>query len=71
MNPTKHQLIDYMTLEAESCRDQETGEISPTKLAEITSSKFSHDEWLDDETNQIWEIAIKVVEFLDSRKESL
>jgi hypothetical protein len=69
MNPTKQQLIDYMTLEAESCRDQETGEISPTKLAENTSSKFGREEWLNDETNQIWEIAIKVVDFLDYRKE--
>lgn len=34
-------------------------DLSFTELAERTAIEMGHDEWLDDETNWIWELALK------------
>ena len=33
------------------------GELNATGLAEAAAWAFDHDEWLDDETHEVWEIA--------------
>lgn len=50
----------FMLSEGESIRDQQTGEVSPTILAELAADHFDHNEWLDDETNDVWDIAVEV-----------
>ena len=40
--------------------DRQTGEVNNTALAEAAADALDHDEWLDDETHQVWDIAIVV-----------
>lgn len=35
--------------------------MNSTQLAESTAWDFNHDEWLDDETHEVWDIAFDVV----------
>ena len=43
-------------------RDEITDEINATKLAEYVAMTLDHDEWLDDETHPLWDIAAYVAE---------
>lgn len=37
--------------------DAQTGEYDATTIAESVAQDLDHDEWLDDETHPVWEIA--------------
>ena len=45
---------------AEEHIDHLTGEINTTGLAEDAAWHFDHDDWLDDETHDVWDAAIEV-----------
>ncbi len=40
-------------------RDPVTGEVNFTELAENTAHALDHDEWLDEETHWIWDLAVE------------
>jgi len=40
--------------------DRRSGEINATLLAENAAHAFDHDEWLDDETHYVWELALEI-----------
>lgn len=37
-------------------------EINCTKLAEDTAHALDHDEWLDDDTHDVWDCAVEISE---------
>lgn len=37
----------------------ERGEVNCTRLAEEAAHYFDHDEWLDDETHWVWDLALE------------
>lgn len=43
------------------------GEVNCTKLAEETAKHLDHDEWLDDCTHWIWDLALEVADEYDER----
>jgi hypothetical protein len=47
--------LDYATF-------SDCGEVNCTKLAENAASYLDHDEWLDDETHWIWDVAVDMAE---------
>jgi len=40
----------------------EGGEVNYTRLAENAAWHFDHDEWLDDETHWVWDVALEAGE---------
>jgi len=40
----------------------EGGEVNVTQLAESGAHELGHDEWLDDSTHAVWDVAIAVAE---------
>lgn len=44
------------------CIDQSTGLANLTELAELAAHELDHDEWLDDELHEVWELAIEVAD---------
>lgn len=38
--------------------DHETGEVNTTALAEAVAYELEFDDWLDDETHPVWDIAV-------------
>ena len=48
---------------APDCFDSLTGEINATQLAENVAHERGHDEWLDDETTDVWTIALDVAKY--------
>lgn len=38
---------------------ESSGEVNYTRLAEEAAHYFDHDEWLDDETHWIWDLALQ------------
>ena len=36
------------------------GEVNCTRLAENAAWEFDHDEWLDDETHWVWDLAVDI-----------
>lgn len=39
----------------------DTNDINLTVLAEATAHELGHDEWLDDETHEVWDCALTAV----------
>ena len=37
---------------------EDNGEVNATKLAENIAWELNHDEWLDDETHEVWDVAM-------------
>jgi hypothetical protein len=57
----KRWMLLYMQSKAgDHLFDGKTGELNTTLLAENAAHAFDHDEWLDDETHYIWEVAFEV-----------
>lgn len=42
--------------------------VNLTELAEAAAHELGHDEWLDDETHEVWDIAITVAEKADPER---
>lgn len=63
---TKNQIKNYMLNELAANPDlyidSMTGEISATTLAESAAQNFNRFDWLDDETADVWDIAVEVSE---------
>lgn len=47
--------------------DSRTGEINFTGLAESAAINLDHPEWLDDDTHEIWDLAIVIGEAFQKR----
>lgn len=75
---TKQLLIDYKLTEREYVEivasaaerawlgyDRNTGLTSATTIAETVAHDLKHDEWLDDETHPVWDIAAEVAAATD------
>lgn len=41
---------------------REDGEVIATRVAENIAWESDHDEWLDDDTHEVWDVALKVAE---------
>jgi len=56
----KSKVLKWMIAELEFNRDNyiDMGSVNLTKLAEGAAHAFDHDEWLDDETHWVWDVAI-------------
>ena len=59
----KTKALNYMfrSLGAGECTDS-MGFINLTQLAENAAHEFNHDEWLDDESHWVWEVALDAEE---------
>ena len=42
--------------------------VNLTELAEAAAHELNHDEWLDDESHEVWEVAIVVAEAADPKR---
>jgi hypothetical protein len=51
---------DWMRRHVEEHRDRKTDEINCTGLAESCAFDLGHAEWLDDETHEVWDVAVTV-----------
>lgn len=49
-------------LDSGECIDRTTGLANLTELAEAAAHELDHDEWLDDETHEVWDLAIEVAD---------
>jgi len=49
--------------------DKQTGETYATPIAESIAHDLGHDEWLDDETHPVWEIAAEVAMRAEEQEE--
>lgn len=62
---TKKQVRRFMRMELED-RDHPDlwfdGEINYTRLVENAAWHFDHDEWLDDETHWVWDLAVEIAD---------
>ena len=47
----------------------EFGEVNYTALAEELASQFNKEEWLDDETHWIWDLAIEAGDYIEDSTE--
>ena len=45
-------------LDAGLCVDRHTNEVNNTELAELAAGMLDSHAWLDDETHEIWELAV-------------
>lgn len=63
----KNKVKRYMQKEAQHVEDRRTGEVNTTQLAENAAHEFDHDEWLDDETHWVWDLAVDVVEWYEKQ----
>jgi len=60
---TRKKVRRYMQNVIEGHRDSLTGEVNCTTLAEDAAMEFERmEEWLEDETHFVWDIAIEVAE---------
>ena len=57
---TAARVREFMVLTKEQHRDRATGEVNATTLAEAAAHQFDHEEWLDDETADVWDWAAAV-----------
>lgn len=48
----------------------EQGEVNYTRLAEEAAHYFDYDEWLDDETHWVWDLALKEGERAEKARRS-
>lgn len=62
MNKQQQQVKRYMRQTWRDHRERETGEVIATPLAEDAAWTFGHNEWLDDETHWVWDLAVEVAE---------
>lgn len=46
----------------------ECGDVNTTRLAEEAAHEFEHDEWLDIETHEVWELALDAERALHARQ---
>jgi len=44
------------------CIDRTTGIANCTELAETAAFDLEHSEWLDDESHEVWDIAVDITE---------
>jgi len=56
----KPQAKKLMRTLVSECVDRSCNEVNYTLLAENTAHALDRDEWLDDETHWIWELAVDV-----------
>lgn len=47
----------------------DTNFVNLTELAEAAAHELDHDEWLDDETHEVWDLAIEVAEKSDPERD--
>jgi hypothetical protein len=59
----KNKVKRYMQKEVKNLVDRRTGEVNTTQLAENAAHEFDHDEWLDEETHWVWDLAVDVAEW--------
>ena len=59
----KPNVLNWMKHEAKNCEDPKTGEVNTTELAENAAHEFDSDEWLDDDTHWVWDLAVKAAEW--------
>jgi hypothetical protein len=65
-------ILTWMEKNVAEYADPQTGEINSTHLAEACAHHFDADHWLDDETHEVWELAIDVAnEWEANRDESI
>lgn len=60
--PTKASIKRHMRTIARDHVDPDTDEMNCTALAESTAHHFGRDEWLDDDTHIVWDLAIEIAE---------
>jgi len=58
---TREAVLRWMRTNADDYRDSLTGEVNLTTLAENAAWEFDHDEWLDDEQAEVWDLALEAV----------
>jgi hypothetical protein len=59
----RHLFLEHITPEWDA--------VNMTTLAEAIAHELHHDEWLDDETSKIWDIAFEIGVEYDEQKEDL
>lgn len=67
MENTNSQIRRTMRSLVSDCVDSLTGEINLTQLAENTAHELGHDEWLDDSTHIVWDLAADMAESYERR----
>lgn len=57
-------VLEWMRYEVDAggFRERITDEPCYTQLAEAAADAFDHDEWLDDEQSEVWDLAIRAFE---------
>jgi hypothetical protein len=48
--------------------DRRTGEVNLTSLAEACAHHFDAHHWLDDDTHEVWDLAIDVAEYWEANR---
>jgi len=66
---TRQHVKRYMISVAKNHLDN--GRLNFTSLAEAAAHQFNHDEWLDDETHWVWDLAVDVGDKLGISEETL
>lgn len=61
---TRQKVLDYMTREATFAGYNKDMELPLTETAEAAALAFGHDEWLDKDNGDIWDLALLVSELL-------
>ena len=66
MENLKSKVKKYMKSVLSDYYDPQLLDINLTRLAEGTADHFNHDEWLDDESHWVWDLAVDAVEEIET-----
>lgn len=61
-------IYGWMLRNVDDYIDSYTGEVNVTQLSEACAEDLDHDEWLDDSTHIVWDLAVVVSERVEKER---